>query len=209
MQAVADRPTVAGTEADAGGNTGGYRIDLNDVLFRDAETFPDITVRVAVGLVVEAQAYQHFGRGPHVWDDVGLVRAIVQGGLDVQAYNAMQPRPAEIEDFTGYSEEQQRNDPSRFAKLVEAWGYRRIGERGLHVTKAAQPGDIIVHMGKGPALSVAIAPWQQGGIGGYTPPALAQAWSTARPRIARASTMNLADIALYRMPAPSAEVTDV
>ncbi len=182
-----------------------WRVDLGHPVMRGARSRAEVMVQAAALICATGVGYQHMGRGPDLFDEIGLVRACVQAAVDwaaaaAGAHEGILAQPQPISDLAGYGAEQARYDPTPFEGLVLAWGLRLVATAAdTNLQKAAQPGDVFLCTGRGPALGVVVSPWREtAAYPHYEAPAVAAVHTPNPPRIVRRSVMNHMPVALYR-----------
>lgn len=180
-----------------------FRIAPDEPLIGVCRSQAEVMVRAALALCVIGNAYEHMGRGPSRFDDIGLVRACAQLAFDwsttCQGYLNLSDRLA---DLDSYPAEPGRIVANEAGALVQSWGMRRVvAARDANVSKEALPGDVIQFLGRGPALGVVIAPWATTSKWPhFDPPAVAMVWAPTPPRVIRRAVMAHTPLSLYRWP---------
>lgn len=186
-----------------------WRVDLGHPVMRGARSRAEVMVQAAALICATGVGYQHMGRGPDLFDEIGLVRACVQAAVDWAAAadaaaEGAWAQPQAVCDVAGYGAEQARYDPTPFEGLVKAWGLSLVATAtDTNLQKAAQPGDVFLCTGRGPALGVVVSPWRAAAAyPHYEAPAVAAVHTPNPPRIVRRSVMNHMPVALYRFAEP-------
>lgn len=167
----------------------------------------EVMVEVATHLCCSGMAYEHMGRGPDAFDDLGLARACVQAALDWQVlsdaeHDGRPPAPVDpIPDVEDYAPSAWQFNPNALAAMAGDWGLERTSARGDNLSKAALPGDLIVYMGRGPRMGVVIAPWREPERWPhFESPAVATVWEGQPPAVARSARMSWTPLVLFRWP---------
>ncbi|HYD46409.1 MAG TPA: hypothetical protein VEA79_14170 [Phenylobacterium sp.] len=123
-----------------------WRVDLSAHVFAGVHTRAEAMVAAASLLCVGGCNYEHLGRGPDRFDELGFVRACVQAALDV--FRTHRQR-ASLADLAGYRPAPETwRHPDQLNALFREWGLELVTDLPMECMSKAQPGDVIAYTGK-------------------------------------------------------------